>query len=269
MIKKFIICSLLITAGLGYYLWKNDELSEEGIRNLAQKVREADIEDLKGAMSETGQVLSEVKDKAMEIGLNLKEELENTNWSELRDKWGLSSEDIEGYKDSLAFVFEDSSQQSTEAGPSQETKQKEPSDDVVSGMASKSTQPSGEDLQVSSRMAPKSTQAPERETFTPEQEKRDVKPTVAVSIKKEPRHYSEAQKLLAQAKENNKKGIPGKPNHLKYLRNAVKLYQKSMSEFQLSMKRDNLSKRQKEEVEELMQQINQQIYWGKKLDRLR
>ena len=245
MIKKFIFLLLLISTGISYYLWKNDELTPEGVKNFAQNVKDSDADDWKSFMKKTGEVIGETGEKVIDLGVSLKKDLDEVDWKDLKEKVGLSSDDLEKYKKSLDFVYE-------EPAVAEENSVSEVSEVVeeVKEVAPVAVVPKAEVVEAPKNIPPKK----ENVTSTP------APPRL--------KYWDKGMELLGEAKKENVKGIPGKPNHISHLRKAVSLYQKSLKEFETSRKREKLSPAKKRELEKIEQNIQQQIYWGKKLDRV-
>lgn len=79
------------------------------------------------------------------------------------------------------------------------------------------------------------------------------------------RSYVTGMKELEKAKEENRKGMPGKASSKRHLKKAVYLYKKSRKSLMRAQKDRSLNAAEKAHIEEMLTEISKQIYWGSKL----
>jgi hypothetical protein len=242
---KISVLLVVVAAGfMAYRLWDQGELKKENFN------REAMGELFSKEAQRLG---SEVK----EGSLALKDKIQNEwiDWDELKGNWTLSEDEFEAFKrESLAFLSIEGEDGSSE--PEEEPSVRVEKTGTETAKVEDKTQPEPPPVKKEvvvkkepARPAPRAPSSP-----YPNLEKS--------------RSYAQAMTDLENAKNYNRKGLPGKPNAKSNLKKAVSFYKKSQKQMAAASRTSGLTNKEKAHIEKLQEEIGKQIYWGSKLGSL-
>ncbi len=79
-----------------------------------------------------------------------------------------------------------------------------------------------------------------------------------------PAAYIHGHELLLRAKELSRQALPGMSHQNEHLRESLRLYEQCSREFEKALTDPTLTPSQRNEIDQLLPKINQQIYWGLK-----
>ncbi len=251
-------------AWFGYAVY--NEMSEKGEEYSLQSLTNS-------AVNQLQQFEGQAKDlevKARLLKDELQTRLEKVDWSGLKDKLGLSEADMKDYKESISWAFESNPGKTVEQTKTPEEVERSTEPDKNAPGELVKTQKENTDGKNPQSLKP----PPESEAPMPEGAKKVVTSPPPASTQKAPviqapslpPDYVKGMDLLAQAKAETRKALPGMNNQKSHLRNSVKLYEQSRSKLLKVQNSAGLSVQKKKNLEEDLVQINKQIYWAKKFD---
>lgn len=261
MKSLFRIALLLVLCLVGWYGWRvvqRGDYSSDGLQSVYQETSN----DLKQRAShvkqkfdslDVGDTFERVGGTLSNFGGEISEKFEATDWNELKNKVGMSDQELKEYWNGLEWVYTEEEKRSDPAMAPGEP---------APGM--ESSNPESQKLKSTAPGTAPKTEPAGSKTVNPAPTEKTAPKPVAIT----PASYTKGMTLLAEAKEHSRKALPGMSQHLMHLKKSAILYEKGRSELQKALQDKNLDASKRNEIDSVLPKINKQIYWANKMGTL-
>jgi hypothetical protein len=244
LVKLFFFAVIL---GIGYFLyglWEKGELNREGLEKSYLEHKEKGLQ----------RSLMDIRDEIVVLSGSARDQWKSIDWKGVRNTLNLSEDDLEKYKKSAEWLYEESDKVSSPA-------EEEKSTSVVSSGSEEEPIESPKVAVEPKRVAVETKRVAMR---SKKEFSRGEQPVKKKTPDEGSRHYHAGMKVLQEAKEESKLGLPGKKNFKTHLKKSIELYRSSLDKFRLAQKDSKCTAKQKHHIEDLESKVSGQIYWATK-----